>query len=211
MTIHLSRVNMGADPQSVVLGFRPHTYWTAAVALAGAPDAPEVIERRKITFARGDERMVYHRAAEVPAADAPALIAEVRAAVEAHATEGVRAMVETLRGAGRPVRLAVVPTAGLKLPDRIEDIVRVHARMHAAEGELYRDIVADSCVAAGLTVHRVIERELFPLASDRIGTSEAVLKTRLQAMGAALGPPWSEDQKLATLAALIHLDDGAAA
>jgi hypothetical protein len=33
-----------------------------------------------------------------------------------------------------------------------------------------------------------------------------VLKTRLQAMGAALGPPWSEDQKLAMLAALVHLE-----
>jgi len=202
---------MSADGQSVVLGFRPHTYWTAAVALAGAPGAPEVVDRRRITFATGDERMVYHRAAEVAAADAPALIAEVRTAVEAHATEATRAMVEDLRRAGRLVRLAVVPTAGLKLPERIEDIVRVHARMHAAEGELYRDIVADSCAAVGLIVHRVIERELFPLASDRVGTSEAVLKSRLQAMGAALGPPWSEDQKLAVLAALIHLDDGALA
>jgi hypothetical protein len=200
-----------ADSRSVVIGFRPHTYWTAAVALAGAPDAPDVVERRKITFATGDERMVYHRAAEVPAAEAPALIAEVRTAVEVHAADGVRAMVEDLRRAGRAVRLAVVPTAGLKLPERIEDIVRVHARMHAAEGELYRDIVADACARVGLEVVRVIERELFPLAADRIGTSEALLKARLQAMGAALGPPWSEDQKLAVLAALIHLEDGAAA
>ncbi|HXQ45522.1 MAG TPA: hypothetical protein VN806_02845 [Caulobacteraceae bacterium] len=200
-----------ADGRPVVIGFRPHTYWTAAVALAGASDAPEVVERRKITFATGDERMVYHRAAEVPAADAPALIAEVRTAVEAHASDSVRAMVEDLRRAGRTVRLAVVPTAGLKLPERIEDVVRVHARMHAAEGELYRDIVAEACAGVGLKVERVIERELFPLAADRIGASEAVLKTRLQTMGAALGPPWSEDQKLAVLAALIHLEDGGAA
>jgi hypothetical protein len=200
-----------ADSGPVVIGFRPHTYWTAAVALAGAPDAPEVVERRKITFATGDERMVYHRAAEVTAAEAPALVAEVRVAVEAHAADAVRAMVEGLHRAGRQVRLAVVPTAGLKLPERIEDIVRVHARMHAAEGELYRDIVADACAAVGLKVARVIERELFPLAADHIGTSEAVLKTRLQAMGAALGPPWSEDQKLAVLAAMIHLEDGVGA
>jgi hypothetical protein len=195
-----------AGLQPVVLGFRPHTYWTAAVALAGTPDAPEVVERRRITFATGDERMVYHRAAEVPAAEAPALVAQVRIAVEVHASESVKAMVADLASAGRPVRTAVVPTAGLKLPERIEDIVRVHARMHAAEGELYRDIVADACAGLGLTVHRVVERELFALAADRIGTSEAVLKTRLQAMGAALGPPWSEDQKLAMLAALVHLE-----
>jgi hypothetical protein len=199
-------------PQPVVLGFRPHTYWTAAVALAGAPDAPEVVERRRITFAAGDERGVYHRAAEVPAAEAPALVEHVRAVVEAHASEAIKAMVADLARAGRAVRAAVVPTAGLKLPERIEDIVRVHARMHAAEGELYRDIVADACAGLGLRVHRVVERELFALASDRIGTSDTVLKTRLQAMGAALGPPWSEDQKLAMLAALVHLEsEGASA
>jgi len=203
---------MSADRRPVVLGFRPHTYWTAAVALAGSADAPEVVERRRITFATGDERMVYHRAAEVPAAEAPALVAQVRSAVEVHASQAVKAMVADLARAGRRVRAAVVPTAGLKLPRRIEDIVRVHARMHAAEGELYRDIVADACAGLGLKVHRVVERELFALASDRVGTSKAVLKMRLQAIGAALGPPWSEDQKLAMLAALIHLEnDGAAA
>src|SRR5580700_1274824 len=121
-----------ADSRSVVIGFRPHTYWTAAVALAGAADAPDVVERRKITFATGDERMVYHRAAEVPAAEAPALVAQVRTAVEAHVTEAVKALVADLTRAGRPVRSMVVPTGGLKLPSRIEDIVSVHTRMHAA-------------------------------------------------------------------------------
>jgi hypothetical protein len=203
---------VSADLRPVVLGFRPHTYWTAAVALAGSADAPEVVERRRITFATGDERMVYHRAAEVSPAEAPALVARVRSAVGVNVSEAVKAMAADLARAGRPVRAAVVPTAGLKLPERIEDIVRVHARMHAAEGELYRDIVANACAGLGLKVHRVVERELFALASDRIGTSEAVLKTRLQAMGAALGPPWSEDQKLAMLAALVHLEsEGASA
>jgi hypothetical protein len=211
MTVHLSRVNRMPDLQPVVLGFRPHTYWTAAAAVAGKPDAPEVVERRRITFATGDERGVYHRAAEIPAAEAPALVAHVRSAVEKNASDAVRAMVADLARSGRSVRAAVVPTGGLKLPERIEDIVRVHARMHAAEGELYRDIVADACAGLGLKLYRVVERELFALASDRIGTSEAALKTRLQAMGAALGPPWSEDQKLATLAALLHVESEDAA
>jgi hypothetical protein len=189
----------------VVLGFRPHTYWTAVVALAGSALAPEVVERRRITFATGDERMVYHRAAEVPPAEAPALVDQVRAAVEINSAQGVKAMVEELAAAGRNVRLAVVPTAGLKIPQRIEDIVRVHARMHAAEGELYRDIVADACRGIGLSVQRIVERELKTLVCDHLETTPNGLDNRLKAMGAVLGPPWSEDQKLATLAAWLQL------
>jgi len=197
---------MATHQSCVVLGFRPHTYWTAAVALAGSPEAPDVMERRRITFATGNERGVYHQAAEIPAPDAPALVGRVRRAVRANAGAGIRALADDLARSGRRIAAAVVPTGGLRLPERIEDIVKVHARMHAAEGELYRDLVAEACRDAGLTVHRVVERELVPLACDKLGTSEALLKARLQTMGAALGPPWSEDQKLATLAALLHLD-----
>jgi hypothetical protein len=39
-----------------------------------------------------------------------------------------------------------------------------------------------------------------------------LLETRMKALGAALGPPWSEDQKLAVLAAWSQLGEvGAAA
>ena len=34
---------MPGAPSLAVLGFRPHTYWTAVVALAGRADAPHVI------------------------------------------------------------------------------------------------------------------------------------------------------------------------
>ena len=61
-----------------VLGFRPHTYWTAVVAVAGEADAPQVIERRRIVFASGDERSVFHQAAEAPPARASAATANSR-------------------------------------------------------------------------------------------------------------------------------------
>ena len=52
-----------ADPDAAVLGFRPHTYWTAVVALAGPLAAPRVILRQKMVFAAGEERLAYHQAA----------------------------------------------------------------------------------------------------------------------------------------------------
>jgi hypothetical protein len=195
---------MTTDGVSVVLGFRPHTYWTAAVALAGPVEAPQVLVRHKIVFAAGAERGVYHQAAEAPAGAAEGLIEGVRAAVESNAKAGVEALLALLSRDDIAVRLAVAPTGGKNLP-ALAQIVRVHTLQHAAEGEFYRDAVAGACQALGLDVRRPVERELPALVSDRLGIGRDQLEARLKTMGAALGSPWSEDQRLATLAAWTEL------
>ncbi len=197
---------MPAQPAVAVLGFRPHTYWTSAVALAGPADAPRLTERRRITFATGNERMVFHRAEQTDIETARLLIEEVRAATEANAAREIGALVEDLKRDGVSVSVAVVPEAINKLPEALEDILKVHARMHAAEGNFYRAVLATACARVGLAVHRAVERELPALAADVLGVNIAAVEARLKTMGAALGPPWSEDFKLATLAAWLHLD-----
>jgi hypothetical protein len=198
---------MAAKPSIAVLGFRPHTYWTSAVALAGPADEPRVIERRRITFAIGPERMVFHRAEQTDLETARGLIEDVRAATEANAAREIGALVDDLKRDGVAVSTAVVPEAINKLPEALEDILKVHARMHAAEGNFYRAVVATACARLGLEVHRAVERELPALAGDRLGVNIGAMEARLKLMGAELGPPWSEDYKLATLAAWLHLDE----
>lgn len=192
-------------PTSAVLGFRPHTYWTAAVALAGPADSPQVIERRKIAFAAGDERFVYHQAAEAPE-EAEALLTTVRASTCANAVREIAALIADLQLAGLEVRIAVTAASSAKLPPRLADIITSHSRIHAAEGSFYRDVVAKACAAAGLEVRRPVERDLPRLVAGRLGLDEGGLDARLKAMGVALGPPWGEDQKLAALAAWTGLE-----
>ena len=184
----------------VVLGFRPHTYWTAAVAVSGPIAAPHVIVRHKIVFAAGDERSVYHQAAEAPASAAEALLERVRGAVVSNAQAGIARLLEVIGRDGAEPRLAVAPTGGRKLP-ALAEIVRVHTLQHAAEGEFYRDAVAGACGALGLEVRRPVERELPALVADKLGCSREALDRTLKEMGGKLGSPWSEDQRLATLAA----------
>ena len=45
------------------------------------------------------------------------------------------------------------------------------------------------------------------LVCARAGLSAASLEARVKSMGAALGPPWNEDYKLATQAAWAWLDE----
>jgi hypothetical protein len=196
---------------SAVLGFRPHTYWTAAVALAGEPDEPEVIQRRRIDFASGDERSVYHRVETMAADEAEAWIARVWAACEADTRLGVSQLIEDLAGAGVALGVAVVPIGRAKHPDRLEDIVKSHSHMHAAEGDFYRSVVAAACANLGLEVRRVVERDLPVRVGELLRIDGAAIDQRLKAIGAALGPPWTEDQKLATLAAWSCLAEAGAA
>ena len=197
-------------PILTVLGFRPHTYWTAVVALTGPPDAPRVFARQRIEFAAGEERFVYHRAAGVERARAASLVAQVGEATQANAAREIGRLIAVLGREGLRVSMAVVPTGTARIPDKLEDILGAHSRIHAAEGVFYRDVVARSCEAAGLATRRAVERELPALACDALDLDPISLEVRLKQMGADLGPPWSEDFKLATLAAWLHLKTAAA-
>jgi hypothetical protein len=192
-------------PSFAVLGFRPHTYWTAVAAVAGTADAPEVLARRRLTFAGEAERFIYHQAAEGDWSQAPARIEAARVAVVANAAAEIRALIGELKAQQIAIRAAVVPAATAKLPARLDDILASHARIHSAEGSFSRDAIAEACRAAGLAVHREVERELPALAADLLGVGPPQLTARLKAMGATLGPPWSEDFKLCVMAAALHL------
>jgi hypothetical protein len=198
---------MRDGPTVAVLGFRPHTYWTAAVALAGEPDAPHVIKRSKIVFAAGQERFVYHQVAEMGASAAAARIAKVRSATAASAARGIAELTAAVSEAGFTVRLAVVPTGRARTAPTFADIVKSHTAIHAAEGDFYRDVVAQACGGLGLDVSRLAERDLLLEASRSLGVHAIALESRLKTMGHDLGPPWSEDQRLATLAAWIGIAD----
>ena len=66
-------------------------------------------------------------------------------------------------------------------------------------------MVAAACEVLGLEVRRVAERDMPALVCALLRTDRPSLDERLKDMGAALGPPWSEDYRLATQAAWIGL------
>jgi hypothetical protein len=189
-------------PTFAVLGFRPHTYWTAAAVVAGAPDAPQVLHRRRIVFAGPAEKFPYHRAADGDPADAAALIEEIRQRQAALARREIAGLLADLTRQDIAVRVAVTAASTAKLPAALADILSTHSRIHAAEGTFAREVIAEACAGLKLKVHRVVERELPALCADAVGADVAL---RLKAMGARLGPPWSEDYKLAVQAAWLQL------
>ncbi|MGH6993244.1 MAG: hypothetical protein ACREEH_07885 [Caulobacteraceae bacterium] len=189
----------------LVLGFRPHTYWTAVVALAGPAEAQEVVFRKRLIFARGREREAFHQAAEIDLASAPSLIENMRASTTERVCGALEPLLAELKSGGCAPRLAVVPGPTAKLLDSLEAILASHSRIHAAEGDFYRDIVAAGCTTAGLKIVRVAENEIPLRLAERLSIDLVELAARTRAMGARLGPPWSEDERLAFQAAWLGL------
>ena len=88
---------------------------------------------------------------------------------------------------------------------RLESILASHALIHAADGELFRDALAHAMERSGLSVTRVREKELFDRAAREFRTAAEVLRRRVDETGRPIGPPWTQDQKLASLAGWLAL------
>jgi hypothetical protein len=175
--------------QRVALGFRTHSGWAAAVAVAGSIEQPVVLERRRIAIARGP-RQPYHAAEPLDFAPAEALIGKCRK----EALELAAAAVEELRREFGALCAGVLVGRPRPLPP-LADILKSHAAIHTAEGVFYREVMIDVCGRCGLRVVRVPEADM----------------TARVASLPKLGPPWTVDEKLATLAAAVSLSRRGAA
>jgi hypothetical protein len=192
----------------VALGFRSHSGWTAAVAVTGSPREAVVIERRRIETAdpaMAGSRQPYHSAQRLSLEKAEAWIGRCRERSARLALDAVAAMIADLAKQGHRVVVAgILRGSGRTLPD-LAAILRSHALLHTAEGEFYREALAQATKSCALPVTPVIEREAWDRGAAVFHLTAADLQGRLKELGQSLGPPWREDQKLASLAAWIAL------
>jgi hypothetical protein len=179
------------------LGFRAHSGWAALVAVAGTIDATHVLERRRIVIADPEipgSKQPYHAAAGLSFPQAEAL---VRRAVESSRTlalEVMSATVKGLRSRGHEVAgCGVLLGSGKELPG-LAKVLASHASIHTAEGVMFRDVLVWAAKECRLPVTGVREKDLNGASLKRIGS-----------LGKLIGPPWTQDQKYAAVAALMAL------
>jgi hypothetical protein len=171
-------------------------------------DAPVVVDRRKIQLVKIFSytfRQPYHTAEKMPRQDATKFIRGVQTDAKRLASSALRSLqIDLAEGDFKIVRGALLMASGRVLPE-LEQILVSHALIHTADGELFRDSLRAACARCNLPVQAIREKELFGTASKMLGIQEAVLKRRVAALGKALGPPWSQDEKFAALAAWLSL------
>jgi hypothetical protein len=190
----------------VALGFKGHTGWAAVVAVASARDRLEIVAKRRLDVATTfDEGAVYHVGSKLALAQAIAMISAATNKFERDAAKLVGELVAELDRSGYHVEIAAIVSESAKQLPPIETILKSHALIHTAEGELYRSVFAKASAACGLRAMRIARKELEPRARAALGISEAALGECLAALGKASGRPWAADQKQSALAAIVAL------
>ena len=195
-------------PRRAAIGFRAHSGWAALVAVAGTVKSPEVIARRRIEIAdpgiRGSKQP-FHAAEPLEFNDAEELLGRCAESTKRLAREAVQAAIDGLRDMRcQTACCGMILGSGRTLP-ALQSVLASHALIHTAEGEFFRNALVEASAHCGLSVLGVKERELFEQAAARLGLAESEIERRIAEIGKPLGPPWTQDQKYAALAAWMAL------
>ena len=193
---------------AAAIGCRAHSGWAALVIVAGPVSSPRIIDRRRIVIADPTipgSKQPYHAAEKLPFRQAEQLVTRCTERSRELARQELRAVVEQARSSGHEIAgCGLVLASGRPLPDLAATLAS-HALIHTAEGELFRNVIADASRELNVPVTGVKERELLARASAALGKSDAQLQSYLLEAGRELGPPWTQDEKSATLAAWLAL------
>lgn len=188
------------------VGFRAHSGWTALIALAVTNGVPVVLARERVhlveTFTY-EFRQPYHTAEKMPPDEGRAFVSRVQSEARRLAFQAIHKLNGDLQERGYALACCgLLLASGRPLP-RLDRILASHALIHSADGELFREALLRASARCGLKALAVKERELLDAASRALRRKPADLTHRVADLGRPLGPPWSQDEKLASLVAWL--------
>ena len=198
--------------KQAAVGFRVHSGWTAVVAVSLEKRQPLVLLRDRVHLVKNftyESRQPYHTAAKLGLDEARAFIALIRKEARAFAKQAIRNVGEKLREHGYKLdRSAILLSSARPLPP-LQKILAAHSLIHTADGELFREALIHASESCDVEVVTSRERDLADKAARTLHSKPAALSHTLTELGHGLGPPWSQDEKLAALAAWLALAEGA--
>jgi hypothetical protein len=190
------------------IGVRMHSGWGALVAISNSAGTVEVIARRRVAVTipgTPGANQPYHFSENLELLEAEKFLGNCFTASKRLALAAVQDVVGELRGRQyRVVGAAVLLASGRPLPP-LAKILASHAVIHAAEGEFFRQVFSKVCEDLDLSVTGFRERDLDERVQTVFGKAAARMRQKISTLGRALGPPWTQDQKTAALAALLVL------
>jgi hypothetical protein len=168
----------------------------------------EVLLRRRIELLPAEDsipRFIYHRAAELPPAQAAELVQRGEDASRKTAQLALKEVLRHLASLVLEVRAAGIPSGSRPAPQELAAVLLSHPLIHTAEGELFRRAVRSACRSCSVPVISAREREVWQNAAGAWGLQEARLRKQVEGLRASVGAPWGKDQKTAAAFALLAL------
>ncbi len=168
----------------------------------------EILARRRVSVSSPGAfgpNQPYHAAKDLEPAEAEKFLLTRFAAAKRLALSAVRDVVAELRDRQyKVVGSAVLLASGRPLPP-LANILAAHPLMHTAEGEFFRRVIRKAYEGVNLSVTGIRERDLERQVQATFGKRWTRIREQIDAAGRALGPPWTQDQKLAAFGALVVL------
>lgn len=171
-------------------------------------DASEIFERKRIALTsaggvRGNQP--FHFVEKLEIREAERYLEAYAMESEQLARTAIRQTMQWGHRSGMAIECCgLLLASGRPLPP-LPQILASHALIHAAEGEFFRDMVRRACSLLKIPVHGYRQRELGALAKASFGSAASRMERQIGALGRQLGPPWTLDQKAATMAACLAL------
>jgi hypothetical protein len=194
--------------KAAAIGFRVHSGWAALVVLAVEKGAPLVLARDRVhlveTFTY-EFRQPYHTVAKLPLDEARAFVSRMEEESRRLALRAMRKLQAELQERGYSLACCgLLLASGRPLP-ALPQILASHSLIHSADGELFREALLDASARCSIKALTIREREVLDSASRALRIKPADLTRRVAELGRALGSPWTQDEKLATIVAWLAL------
>jgi len=194
----------------VAMGLRVHSGWAAVVVMGGTSRAPVVLTRRRIVIFDAKiagSKQPFHAAEAMELKKAQAHIARCKASTWKMARKEFGAVVKDMREQGQEVGGCGLLLASGRPVGSLAAALASHAMLHTAEGQFYRDALREASEHFAVPVMGVREKELFARATETLRIGENEIRRRIGEMGKAIGPPWSQDEKLAAVVGWMVLKE----
>jgi hypothetical protein len=191
------------------IGFAPHSGWAALVAVGGdGTGEPEVLVRTRVEMADGrrpGSKQPYHDVEGLPLAEAERRLGRYRESATTRAQAVVRSTLNGLRRRGYVATTAGILESSGRKGVALSSILASHALIHTADGDHFRDALAEASQRCDLAIRRVRGKDLLDQAVKTLRRPVDRLQESVKRLGRPMGPPWGADQKFAVLLAWLLL------
>jgi len=189
------------------IGFKVRSGFAIAAIVDASAAGVVIVAVRKVALsseALPQSRFPYHPTIELPEREGAALSGKAVKEVRRIAAQELRTVLEEFDG----IKRAAMVVGSVIDPDSLGN---PHVRVHALEGKLFREVVAEALDQQGIDCGVLVERDAYATVAADVAKGEAQLRTDIAALGHGKFKPWRSEEKLATLAAWWKLqpDPGA--